>query len=606
MSLRGALYVRASTNQQAQAQTIEQQLERLQAHATAQGWDAAQTRVYRDEGQSGASLNRPGLDRLRDAVRLGELDHILITEPDRLARNYVQQMILLDEFARAGCRLEFLDRPLGDDPHDRLVLQIRGAVAEYERTLIADRMRRGRQPKYRAGVLLPWTKRLYGYQFDLERPRDPAGVRLDEVEAAVVREIYARYAGEGGSLCALAKDLQRQGIPTPSGKRLWSICTLRAILRQPAYAGQVYAHRFVTRPARIRRSATHPIGQPRHSLVELPPEAWIPVATIPAVVGQELFDLVQRKLAQNRTFAARNNTRHPYLLRALVSCGLCQAACVGRHSAGGYSYYACAGKAPAVHSRQETRCPSRFSPVAQLDAVVWHDLCEVLTHPASLTQALERAASGAWLPQELQARQEHLRRAQRQLDGQLERLTAAYLGAVMPLTEYERRRRELEQQRLGLIRQGEQLAAQADRQAEIAGMVRSVEAFCQRVQAGLASATFEQRRQLVELLIDRVVVADGDVEIRYVVPTSPSTEAIRFCHLRSDYFHAPAAPHAAAEGARGLLVERGELPDPGVDRRRIDAHAALGQQLGHVGVAQAKAQVPAHGERDDVGREAIA
>src|SRR5215218_8051332 len=100
MSLRRALYVRVSTNQQAQAQTIEQQLERLQAHAIAQGWDAAQARVYRDEGQSGASLNRPGLDRLRDAVRLGELDHILVTEPDRLARNYVHQMILLDEFAR--------------------------------------------------------------------------------------------------------------------------------------------------------------------------------------------------------------------------------------------------------------------------------------------------------------------------------------------------------------------------------------------------------------------------------------------------------------------------------------------------------------------------
>src|SRR5262245_57330428 len=210
MTLRVALYARVSTQRQAHTQTIDQQLERLRAYSASQEWLLSEAHTFRDDAHSGASLNRPGLDRLRDAVRRGELDHILVTEPDRLARNYVQQMILLDEFERAGCRLAFLDRPLGDDPHDRLVLPIRGAVAEYERTLIADRMRRGRQTKYRAGVLLPWTKRLYGLQFDPERPRDPAGVRLDAVEAAVVREIYARYAGEGGSLCALAKHLQRQ------------------------------------------------------------------------------------------------------------------------------------------------------------------------------------------------------------------------------------------------------------------------------------------------------------------------------------------------------------------------------------------------------------
>ena len=220
MSLRGALDVRVSTDQQAPAQTIEQPLGRLRTRAAAQGWDTAQTPGYRDEGQSGATRNRPGLDRLRDAVRRGELDHILITGPDRRARNHVHQMIPLDEFARAGCQLEFLDRPPGDAPHDRLVLPIRGAVAEYARTLIADRMRRGRQTEYRAGVLLPWTKRPYGYRFALERPRDPAGVRLDEAAAAAVREIYARYAGEGGSRGALAKDLQRRGLPTPSGKRL--------------------------------------------------------------------------------------------------------------------------------------------------------------------------------------------------------------------------------------------------------------------------------------------------------------------------------------------------------------------------------------------------
>lgn len=230
MSLRIGLYARVSTARQAQAQTIEQQLERLTTIVQERGWQLEREHIFRDDGWSGASLNRPGLDGLRDVVRAGEIDKVLITAPDRLARNYVHQMILLEEFAHDGCEVEFLDRPMSDDPHDKLVLQIRGAVAEYERELITDRMRRGRQAKYRAGVLLPWTKPLYGYVWGLDNPRDPAQARLENYQAHVVQTIFSLYTTDGLSLCGLAKHLQQQGIPTPSGKAIWSPCTIRAIL----------------------------------------------------------------------------------------------------------------------------------------------------------------------------------------------------------------------------------------------------------------------------------------------------------------------------------------------------------------------------------------
>src|SRR6516225_625786 len=121
--MRAAVYARVSTTRQAQAQTIEQQLDRLRAAAAERGWELEDQHVYRDEGYSGARLGRPA--------------------PDRLARNYVHQVLLIEELAGHGCRVEFLDRPMSDDPHDQLLLQIRGAVAEYERTLITERMRRG-------------------------------------------------------------------------------------------------------------------------------------------------------------------------------------------------------------------------------------------------------------------------------------------------------------------------------------------------------------------------------------------------------------------------------------------------------------------------------
>jgi len=132
-SRRIALYARVSSPRQAQTQTIEDQLERLRAHVAAhaaEGWQVAPEHVFRDEAASGATLRRPGLDRLRDLVAARAVDRIVVTAPDRLARKYVHQMLLLDECERHGCGVEFLERPMSQDPHDQLLLQIRGAVAE--------------------------------------------------------------------------------------------------------------------------------------------------------------------------------------------------------------------------------------------------------------------------------------------------------------------------------------------------------------------------------------------------------------------------------------------------------------------------------------------
>src|SRR5215213_4061092 len=332
-----AVYARVSTQRQAQAQTIEQQLERLRAHLRDRGVELASGGIFRDDGDSGATLNRPGLDRLRDAVRAGEVNRVLVTDPDRLARSYVQLMVLLEELERAGCEVAFLDRPMSREPQDQLLLQIRGAVAE--RALIAERMRRGRQAKLRAGCLLPWTRPPYGYRLDPDRPRDPAGVTLEAAEAAVVRELFAGYLEDHASLFGLAKHLEALGIASPGGRPRWSPTTLRGLLTNPTYTGQVYAGRWRARAPRMRRSATHPIGKPSDSPVPVPAAQWLPVASVPALVSEEEFARVQAKLGQNRAFARRHNTAHAYLLRALVSCSLCRSACLCRTVHERHAYY---------------------------------------------------------------------------------------------------------------------------------------------------------------------------------------------------------------------------------------------------------------------------
>ncbi|MBA3712409.1 MAG: recombinase family protein [Pyrinomonadaceae bacterium] len=201
-------------------------------------------------------------------------------------------MVLLEEFERAGCHVEFLDQPLGDTPHEHLLLQIRGAVAEYERTLIGERMRRGRLARYRAELLLPWVQPVYGYLLDPAHPRDPAGVRINEAQAAVVRQLFAWYLEDGASLSRIVNKLFEHGVTSPTGKPRWRHTTVRFLLHNPAYTGTLYACRSRARRSLRRRSALQSVGK-RHdgSTAPRPREEWVTAGSIPALITQEQYVL---------------------------------------------------------------------------------------------------------------------------------------------------------------------------------------------------------------------------------------------------------------------------------------------------------------------------
>jgi site-specific DNA recombinase len=570
--MRVAFYARVSTERQQQAQTIEQQVLRLREYVTGQdGWTIEEEHIFRDDGYSGAKLNRPGLDTLRDQAAQARCERVLITAPDRLARNYVHQMVLIEELERVGCLVHFIDRPLSDDPHEQLVLQIRGAVAEYERTLIADRMRRGRQAKLQSGRLLPWTRPPYGYRVDPDQPRDPALVQVDRADAGIVEEIFVAYAEGGATLFSLAKRLTERAVPSPSGRPHWTASGIRYVLTNPAYTGQATWGKTRSVPAVGRKSALQPVG-PGKSWRLRPAAEWLTIP-IPALIRAEQFARVQQRLATNRQ-GARRNMKYDYLLRALVSCGSCRLNCTGRQQTSrtrAYRYYVCLGKqAPAVSSRP-VPCAARFIPADQLDELVWADLCDVLQHPELVTQALERAQSGAWLSGELRRRRTTLREIGASLARQRERLLTAYLAGVIELPVFEHKDAELQRRQEDVTAQEHEVAAQTQHEIEVQAVAQSIDVICARLRVGLEQATFAQRRQLVELLIDRVIVTNGDVEIRYVIPTTEASTYTRFCQLRTDYFQviAPGVrlPAPLQVSQRGRLLARRSLPPQPEDRR---------------------------------------
>ena len=335
----------------------------------------------------------------------------------------------------------------------------------------------------------------------------------------------------------MARRLVAAGVLTPTGKRSWSRSTIRGILKNTAYIGNAYGHCTYLAPAKSRRSPLEPVGAGL-TAKRRPEEEWIGVP-VPEIVERETFDLVQEKLSRNRKFAPRNNKSHQYLLRALVSCGACGRGSNARTSWDGRSYYVCRGHQEIV---EEQRCRARHAPGTRLEELVWEDLCEVLTRPEHVEHALKRAYGGEWLPQELKARLQSVSKAIAHTERQRERLLEAYLGGVLELGEFEGKRKELEGRTEALLAQERQLQASARERTELATTADSIEGFCERVRAGLAEATFEHKRRLVELLIDRVIVSDEEVEIRYVVPTSPEGPHQPFCHLRTDYLDGLPAP----------------------------------------------------------------
>jgi site-specific DNA recombinase len=186
--------------------------------------------------------------------------------PDRLARKYAYQVLLLEEFRKAGCEVAFVQRPISDDPHDQLLLQIQGAVAEYERAVLGERFRRGKLQKARAGQ---WTagQAPYGYRYVPKRDSVPGHLVIDDAEAAVVRMFYRWLIDEQMTVRQILKRLAAGPWRPRCGRRLWSAAVVHRVLSDPVYTGTGYLNRYTFHAPRRPscRSLSKRKSRPRRS-----------------------------------------------------------------------------------------------------------------------------------------------------------------------------------------------------------------------------------------------------------------------------------------------------------------------------------------------------
>ena len=390
--MRAAIYARVSTEKQGRDQTIDSQLEALRGWAAAHGHELKDEHVFIDEGYSGSRLDRPALDRLRDAAREGEFDVVAVYSPDRLARRYAYQVLLLEEFRRAGCDVEFVQRPISDDPHDQLLLQIQGAVAEYERAVLGERFRRGKLQKARAGHWIA-GQAPYGYRYVPARDGVPAHLEIDEAEAEVVRMLYRWLIDERMTVRQILKRLAAGPWRPRSGKRLWSNSVVHRILSDPLYTGTAYANRHVFVVPRKPRSTGPRAGTPTcrgrgrarsGSRSRSRPSSTNRRIKMRVATGPQLGPLVPEQHPQ----------RLPAPLPAhLPDCGLAMfgVTTYGKPGQAVHRYYKCHGKDTVARDRA-CRCTQTPAKVEELDAAVWGHVKALLEDPATLAAQFEERA----------------------------------------------------------------------------------------------------------------------------------------------------------------------------------------------------------------------
>lgn len=371
--MRAAIYVRVSSEEQARhGYSLDYQEAACKERARRLG--ASEVAVYRDEGVSGAVLARPGLTQLREALRQGGIDLIVVLDPDRFARNVVHQLLITEEIERYGASLEFVNFEWRNTPEGQLFYAIRGAVAQYEKEKIRERTMAGRIQKARAGRM-PQAHRPYGYAYD---PQE-ATLVPHPVESGVVRTIYDLFLTEGLGYAAIARRLDALGFP-PRAAQHWHRQVIRQILTNPVYTGIFWANRYDCRDLALNRY--RPPEERRRPLLR-DREQWIAVP-VPALVDPTTWQAAQERIAAGLSRRGPRG-RRAYLLKELVRCAVCGAPARAqqvRARPRPYAYYFCPGAHP-----EKVRWPA-----AQLEEAIWAWIKEVLYAPECLAEVLRDIA----------------------------------------------------------------------------------------------------------------------------------------------------------------------------------------------------------------------
>lgn len=521
MNQLAAIYARVSSDRQKEDKTIGSQTTALKEYAEAHHYVVPKECLFEDEGYSGATLARPGLERLRDVVNEGQVEVVLVHSPDRLSRRYAYQVLLLEEFSRKGVEVVFLKGHAGQTPEEQLLVQFQGMIAEYERAQIAERTRRGKRHRAKAGCVNVLSGAPYGYRYIKKTDTSDSCYAVGEDEAAVVRQIYHWYAQEGLSIGEIARRLSAQGVPTRKNKPRWERSVVWAILRNPAYVGRAAfgkteraERKRVTRPLRQKGGFSRRCSANR----ERPRDQWIEIA-VPALVDEPVFARAQERLAENKRLSSKN-TKELTLLQGLLVCGQCGYGLYRtstRTTKRQAKYYRCLG-ADGWRHMLATPCTCRPVRVEDLDDAVWSQVERLLEEPTLIRAELQRRRDESLRSNPLQQRRQRLQQDLQRVGQQIDKLLDAYQEGLLGLAELRQRMPGLRKKQSAAQKEIEGAHWQALAEAQLQHLDQSLESFLGRLKRSAKDLGVAEKQKIIRLLVKEVTVEKDAITVRHCIP----------------------------------------------------------------------------------------
>ena len=545
VAVRAAIYARVSSDHQAREQTIESQVAALRARVLADGLALDEELCFLDDGVSGSTLIRPALERLRDLAYAGGFQKLYVHSPDRLARRYAYQVLLVDELQKHGVQIEFLNRAIGISPEEDLLLQVQGVFAEFERAKFLERSRRGRRHAAERGSINVLCGAPYGYRYITKHEGGgEAAYAINDQHAAVVKQIFEWIGCDHISLGEVVRRLHGRDVPSPMGKSRWCRTVIWKMLKNPAYQGSAAFGKTRSGP---RRSQLRPqrgrTTTPRCTTSAYPTEPHEQISiTVPAIVSKDLFAAVQQQLAASPRQGRERKRGARYLLQGLLECACCGYAYYGmqcnRRSGNRqvrYAYYRCNGT-DAYRFGGKRVCENKPVRIDKLDEAVWNDACELLRNPKLLRKEYARRLAAPENSATEQALAKQFSHAQRTLS----RLIDAYADGLVERQEFEPRLERARKRMSELQSRIETMQSETREQATLREALACLDRFTDKIHTSLEEADWTMRRDILRTLIECVRIEPHQVRIVYRInfplfaKNASNEKVLHFC-WRSAY-----------------------------------------------------------------------
>src|SRR5271165_1346367 len=560
-----AIYARVSSEQQREEHTIASQTAALIEFATSHDLQVPKDWIFEDEGYSGATLERPGLERVRDLAAEGQIQAVLAYSPDRLSRKYAYQILLIEELAKHGVETMFVNAPQGTSAEDQLLVQFQGMIAEYERAQILERYRRGKRHRAKSGEVSVLSGAPYGYRYVRKTEETPAFYQVIDAESHVVKRVYEMYTAKNLSIGEITRRLNAQKVPTRKHGSRWERSTVWAMLRNPAYRGAAsFGKTRVAGRVRVTRAMRRRGGFVSSDSVghERPREEWIEIP-VPALVSEESFARAQELLQENK-IRSRRRTITPSVVQGLVSCQKCGYAFSRTStytSARKIHYYKCIGSDRWRKLGGPVCDNKRFVRQDLLDQIVWTEVVRLLEDPTLIQQELDRRLTAARSADPAKKREQSLQRELAHVGKGIERLLSAYQETLMSIEQLRERMPSLRQREQTLRAELQAIADQTNDRAKFLRLAETLGAFLARLRSAATTLDVIERQRIVRLVVKEVLIGDDSIVIRHSIPGGPASppsggllgpDCGREVPIVGNYLMRSGSDHASAPRHRGL------------------------------------------------------